>query len=417
MNTNTRRVVVTGMGVVSPFGVGVDLFWDNLAQGHSGIKPITLIDASKHSVRFGGECSDFDPALYLDKKDAKRMDRYTQHGMVAAIEAVKNSGLDVDNIDSTRFGVFVGSAAGGIGTIEQNHKAIMEKGPSKCSPFTVPMMIVDMAAGRISIRFNAKGPNKSVVTACATASHSLGDALRTIQYGEADVMIAGGCEAPLTPLALAGFSSARTLSSRNDEPEKASRPFDKDRDGFVMAEGAGILLLESLEHAQARNAKIYAEFVGYGSSADANDIVAPCADGDGAARAMEIAIKDANIKPEDIAYINAHGTSTYLGDIAETLAVKRVFGDYAKNGLLVSSTKSMTGHLLGAAGGIEAVACVQAINHSLVPPTINLDNPDEKCDLDYVPNVARKIDVPYAMSNSFGFGGHNASLIFKKFEN
>lgn len=410
-----RRVVVTGMGIVSPFGVGLDTFWDNIIQGKSGIKHITITDVSEHSVKIGGEVTDFDPSLYMDKKEAKRMDRFTQHGVVAAIEAAKDAGLDMSKEDPTRVGVIVGSAAGGIGTIENNHRAIMEKGPSKCSPFTVPMMIVDMAAGRISIMFNAKGPNKCVVTACATAAHSLGDAFRCIQYGEADVMFAGGCEAPLTPLSLAGFSSARTLSTRNDEPEKASRPFDKDRDGFVMSEGAGVFVLESLEHALARGAKIYAEFAGYGSSADANDIVAPCADGEGAARAMEIALKDADMAPTDIQYINAHGTSTGLGDVAETLAIKRVFGDYAKNGLLVSSTKSMTGHLLGASGGIEAAACVKAIENSIVPPTINLDNPDEKCDLDYVPNVARKQDVSGVMSNSFGFGGHNASLIFKKY--
>lgn len=417
MNTNTRRVVVTGMGTVTPFGVGVDLFWDNLVQGNSGIKPITIVDVSQHSVKFGGECSNFDPTIYIDKKEAKRMDRYTQHGMVAAIEAMKDSGIDMNKEDPTRVGVFVGSASGGIATIEQNHRAIMEKGPAKCSPFTVPMMIVDMAAGRISIMFNAKGPNKAIVTACATASHSLGDALRTIQYDEADVMIAGGCEAPLTPLALAGFSSARTLSTRNEAPTKASRPFDKDRDGFVMGEGAGMFVLESLDHALARNAKIYAEFVGYGSSADANDIVAPCADGNGAARAMELALKNANLVPNEVQYINAHGTSTPLGDIAETLAIKRVFGDYTKNGLLVSSTKSMIGHLLGAAGGVEAIACVKAINTGIVPPTINLENPDEQCDLDYVPGVARMVEnINAVMSNSFGFGGHNASLVFKKYK-
>lgn len=416
MSKNTRRVVITGMGIVSPFGVGLNLFWDSIKEGKSGIKHITITDVSEHSVKIGGEVSNFKPEEHLDKKEAKRMDRYTQLAMVAAKDAFEDSGLDMSKEDPTRVGVIVGSAAGGIGTIEQNHRAIMEKGPSKCSPFTVPMMIVDMAAGRISIAYNAKGPNKAVVTACATASHSLGDALRTIQYGEADVMFAGGCEAPLTPLALAGFSSARTLSTRNDEPEKASRPFDKDRDGFVMSEGAGVFILEELEHALARGAKIYAEFVGYGSSADANDIVAPCADGDGAARAMALALKDAGLQPTDVQYVNAHGTSTSLGDVAETLAVKRIYGDYAKNGLLVSSTKSMVGHLLGASGAIEAAASIKAIETGIVPPTINLDNPDEKCDLDYVPNVARVLgNVNAVMSNSFGFGGHNASLIFKKY--
>lgn len=412
-----RRVVVTGMGVVTPFGVGLDVFWDNLVKGNSGIKHITITDVSEHPVKIAGEVSDFDPSLYLDKKEAKRMDRFTQHAMIAAIEAAKQADYDSSKVDQTRVGVIVGSAAGGIGTIEANHKAILEKGPSKCSPFTVPMMIVDMAAGRISIMFKAKGPNKCVVTACATAAHSLGDALRAIQYGEADVMFAGGSEAPLTQLAMAGFASAKTLSCHNnDAPEKASRPFDKDRDGFVMGEGAGIFVIESLDHALARGANILAEFVGYGATADANDIVAPCADGDGAARAMEVALKDAGLKPEDITYVNAHGTSTGLGDVAETLAIKRVFGDYAKNGLLVSSTKSMTGHLLGAAGGIEAAASVMAIQTGIIPPTINLDNPDERCDLDYVPHKARKVDqVNAVMSNSFGFGGHNASVIFKKY--
>lgn len=417
MGKSARRVVVTGMGVVSPFGVGVDLFWDNLVKGNSGIKPISLIDLSRHEVRFGGEFTDFNPELYLDKKEAKRMDRYSQFAMVAAQEAWKDSGLDMSKTDPTRVGVIFGSASGGMDTIEKNHITILEKGPSKCSPFTVPMMIVDIAAGRISIMLGAKGVNKAVVTACATASHSIGDAFRAIMYGDADVVFAGGSEAPLTSLAMAGFASARTLSRRNDEPTKASRPFDKDRDGFVMAEGAGILVLEELEHALARGAKIYAEFLGYGASADANDIVAPCADGDGAARAMQLALEDAGLKPEDVKYVNAHGTSTGLGDVAETLAIKKVFGDYAKNGLLVSSTKSMTGHALGAAGGIEAVACVKAMQADTAPPTINLDNPDEQCDLDYVANVARKIDdLDVAMSNSFGFGGHNASLVFKKYK-
>ncbi len=417
MLKNPRRVVITGMGIVSPFGVGVDTYWDNVSKGKSGIKTVTITDVSQHNVKIGGEISDFDPSLYLDKKEARRMDRFTQVGLVAAQEAMKNSGLDMEKEDPTRVGVIVGSAAGGLGTIEVNHLAIIEKGPSKCSPFTVPMMIVDMAAGRISIMFNAKGPNKAVVTACATSSHSLGDAFRTIQWGDADVMIAGGCEAPLTTLAIAAFSSARTLSTRNDEPEKASRPFDKDRDGFVMSEGGGIFVLESLDHALARGANILAEFVGYGATADANDIVAPCADGEGAARSMETALKDAEIKPTDIQYINAHGTSTSLGDVAETLAIKRVFGDHAKKGLLVSSTKSMIGHLLGASGAVEAAVCIKALQTGIIAPTINLDNPDEQCDLDYVPNKARKVDnLKYVMTNSFGFGGHNATLIFKKYE-
>jgi len=416
MNNKSRRVVVTGMGVVSPFGVGVDLFWENLKNGKSGLKKITQVDLSQHEVKFGGECSDFEPGKYIDQKEAKRMDRYTQLAMVAAKEALNDSGLDPEKEDPTRVGVIVGSASGGMATIEKNHIAILDKGPAKCSPFTVPMMIVDIAAGRISIMINAKGPNKAVVTACATSSHCLGDAFRTIAYGDADVIFAGGCEAPLTSLAIAGFTSARTLSRRNDEPEKSSRPFDKDRDGFVMAEGAGIFVLEELEHARARGAKIYGEFIGYGANADANDIVAPAPDGEGAARAMWLAINDAGIKPEDVQYINAHGTSTSLGDIAETLAIKKVFGDYAKSGLLVSSTKSMTGHTLGAAGAIEAAACLKAMETNTIPPTINLDNPDEQCDLDYVAHKARKVeDLKVVLSNSFGFGGHNASLAFRKF--
>lgn len=417
MINRSRRVVITGMGVVSPFGVGLDTLWDNLVQGNSGIKTITQIDLSKHDVKFGGECSDFDPDKYLDKKESKRMDRFTQLAMVAAQEAFKDSGLDMSKTDPTRVGVIVGSASGGMATIEKNHLAIIEKGPSKCSPFTVPMMIVDMAAGRISIMVGAKGPNKCVVTACATATHCLGDAFRAIMYGDADVIFAGGCEAPLTSLAIAGFASARTLSRRNDDPQRASRPFDKDRDGFVMAEGAGIFVLEELEHALARGAKIYGEFAGYAANADANDIVAPCSDGDGAARAMELALKDAGLAPRAIQYINTHGTSTDLGDIAETMAIKRVFGDYAKNGLLVSSTKSMTGHALGAAGAIEAAACLKVLETDIIPPTINLDNPDERCDLDYVPHKARKLDnIKAVMSNSFGFGGHNGSIIFTKYE-
>ncbi len=416
MSKKARRVVVTGMGMVSPFGVGVDLFWENIVNGKSGIKTISLIDLTQHDVKFGGECTDFDAGKYIDKKEVKRMDRYTQLAMVAAKEAYEDSGLGPEKIDPTRVGVIVGSASGGMATIEKNHLAIIEKGPAKCSPFTVPMMIVDIAAGRISIMFNAKGPNKAVVTACATSSHCIGDAFRTIEYGDADVIIAGGCEAPLTNLAIAGFNSARTLSRRNDEPEKASRPFDKDRNGFVMAEGAGIFVLEELEHARARGAKIYCEISGYGANADANDIVAPCADGEGAARAMQLALDNAGLKPEDIQYINAHGTSTELGDIAETLAIKKIFGGYAKNGLLVSSTKSMTGHTLGAAGAIEAAACLKVIKTGMVPPTINLDNPDEQCDLDYVAHKSRKVDnINAVMSNSFGFGGHNASLVFQKY--
>ena len=418
MTRNARRVVITGMGAVTPFGVGVDLFWDNIKEGNSGIKRITIMDTENQVVKIGGDCPDFAPEEYLDKKECKRMDRYTQFALVAAKEAAEDAKLDMESVDPNRVGVIVGSAAGGMDTIEKNHKAIIDRGPTKCSPFTVPMMIVDMAAGRISIMFNAKGPNKAVVTACATAAHSIGDAMRTIQYGDADVMFAGGAEACITQLGLGGFSSARTLSTRNDEPQKASRPFDIGRDGFVMAEGAGILILEELEHAKARGAKIYAEIVGYGASADANDIVAPCADGEGAGRAMQAALNDAGLKPEDVQYVNAHGTSTPLGDVAETLAVKRVFGDYAENGLMVSSTKSMVGHLLGASGGVESIACIKSLVTGIVTPTINLENKDEKIpNIDLVPNKAKEVaNLEHVMTNSFGFGGHNCSLIFKKYE-
>lgn len=419
MIKNSRRVVITGLGAVTPYGVGVDTYWDNISKGKSGIKYVTLIDTEKHAAKVAGEFSDFDPTQYLDPKESKRMDRYNQFAMVAADEAVSDAGITEDNVDHYRMGVIVGSAAGGLATIEKNHQAIIDRGPTKCSPFTVPMMIVDMGAGRIAIKHNAKGINKAVVTACATAAHSIGDGFRSIQWGEADVIIAGGAEAAICNIGLGSFSSAKTLSTRNVEPEKASCPYDIARDGFVMSEGSGILILEELEHAKARGAKIYAEIVGYGQTADAYDIVAPCPDGDGAARAMQLAINDAEINPEDVKYVNAHGTSTGLGDIGESLAVERVFGNHAKkgNGLLVSSTKSMTGHALGAAGAIEAIACIKTINTGIVCPTINLENQDERvADLDYVPNVPRETEVKYAMSNSFGFGGHNASLIFKKYE-
>ena len=417
MSNKTRRVVVNGMGTVSPFGVGTDLFWENIKNGKSGVKYVTQADLSNHEIKIGGECPDFDASKYLDKKEVKRMDRFTQLALVAAQEAMEDSGLDMEKTDATRVGVIVGSASGGTRTIEKNQTTIIERSPAKCSPFMVPMMIVDMAAGRISIMVGAKGPNRAVVTACATASHCIGDAFRTITYGDADVIIAGGSEAPLTVLAISGFASARTLSRRNDEPERASRPFDKDRDGFIMAEGAGILVMEELEHALARGAKIYGEVVGYGANADANDIVAPSPDGEGAGRAMQLALADAGLKTNDVVYINTHGTSTGLGDIAESLAIEREFGDYAKNGLMVSSTKSMTGHTLGAAGAIEAIACMKTMETGIIPPTINFENREEKCaDLDYVPNKARKVDnVDVVMSNSFGFGGHNASLVFKKY--
>jgi 3-oxoacyl-[acyl-carrier-protein] synthase II len=413
---NKERVVITGIGIVSSVGTGKDQFWQNLLAGKSGIVAIKGIEEKFRSAcKIAGEIWDFDPLKYVEAKQAKRMDRFVQFAVAAAKLAVEDAKLDISKEDPTRMGVVAGSAAGGFDTIEKNYKILVEKGPDRCSPFAVPMLIVNMAAGWISMLFGTKGPNTCTVTACATSAHSIGDAARLIQRGDADIMFAGGSEAPIVSLCMAAFASARTLSTRNNEPTKASRPFDKDRDGFVMAEGAGILILESLTHALKRKANIYAEFVGYGLTGDAYDIVAPCVDGDGAARAMEMALKDANVKPNEVDYINAHGTSTMLGDRAETKAIKRVFGDHAKK-VQVSSTKSMTGHLLGATGAIEAAAAALAIKNSAIPPTINLDNPDEECDLDYVPNVARfnqKVDV--AISNSFGFGGHNACLVFKKY--
>ena len=412
-----ERVVITGIGIVSALGQGVEPFWKNLLAGKSGISPVTFFGAKLQSAcKIAGEIHDFTPTDYMEAKQAKRMDRFIQFAVAASNMAVKDANLDLSKDDPERVGVVVGSAAGGFETIEKNFRVLIEKGPDRCSPFTVPMLIVNMAAGWVSMIHNAKGPNTCAVTACATSAHSIGDAARIIERGDADVMFAGGSEAPVTALCMAGFAAARTLSLRNSEPERASRPFDKDRDGFVMAEGACILILESLTHALARGARIYAEFGGYGMTGDAHDIVAPCADGDGAMRAMKQALKDANLQPTDVNYVNAHGTSTPLGDRAETVALKRAFGDHAYK-LAISSSKSMTGHLLGATGALEAAISVMSITESAIPPTINLDNPDPDCDLDYTPNKARLgVPVRVAMSNSFGFGGHNACLVFKKYE-
>jgi 3-oxoacyl-[acyl-carrier-protein] synthase II len=413
-NNGKRRVVVTGMGVVTPVGNSVETVWNNLVAGNSGIGPNTLVPEEEMTCKIAGLCSDFVPEDYMDKKEARRMDRYTQFAVAAAKMAYEQSGLYEGAVDPNRFGVVVSSAAGGIGTIEVQMKNSLEKGFHKCSPFLVPMMICDIAGGWIAIEYNAKGPNQSVVTACATGANSIGDAYRMIQYGEADVVMAGGAEAPITSLSVAGFYTMRALSQRYDEPQRASRPFDKNRDGFVISEGAGVLVLEELEHAKARGANILGEIIGYGRTADANDIVAPCADGNGAARAMQLALDDAGLKADKVDYINTHGTSTPLGDVAETLAIKRVFGEHAQNGLVVSSTKSMTGHMLGATGAVEAVISLLAIQNRTSPPTINLEEPDEQCDLDYTPNKARQLEkLDIAMSNSFGFGGHNASLLFK----
>lgn len=411
-----RRVVITGLGAVTPFGIGVDKFWESLKAGKSGISTSESIDISKHVVKISGEVKDFHPEEYMEPKVAKKMDRFIQFAMVAADEAIKDSKLDVEKEDPYRVGVIVSSAAGGFKTFEENHIRIIEKGPNKCSPFTVPMMIVNMPSGNISMKYGFKGINKVVVSACATGSHSIGDAFRSIQYGDADVMVAGGSEATICDVGVGAFSAARTLSKRNDEPQRASRPYDKDRDGFVMAEGAGVLILEEYEHAKKRGAHIYAEIVGYGQSADAYDIVAPAPDGAGAIHAMEFALKDAGMKPSEVQYINTHGTSTGLGDKAESHAVAAVFGDRKINpDLYVTSTKSMHGHMLGATGAAEAIACIKAINDNVVPPTINLDNQDEEvADLNYVPYKAVKAELHAALSNSFGFGGQNASLIFRE---
>ena len=412
-----RRVVITGLGAVTPYGVGVNKFWESLKEGKSGISTSESIDIDKHVVKISGEVKNFNPEEYIEPKKAKKMDRFIQYAMVAADEAIKDAKIEnLDGIDPYRVGVIVSSAAGGFRTFEENHKRIIEKGPNKCSPFTVPMMIVNMASGNISMKYGYKGINKVVISACATGTHSIGDAFRAIQWDDADIMVAGGAEATICDVGVGAFSAARTLSNRNDEPEKASRPYDKDRDGFIMSEGSAVLVLEEYEHAKKRGAHIYAEIVGYGQTGDAYDVVAPAPDGAGAIKAMEFALKDAHMEPKDIQYINTHGTSTGLGDKAESNAVAHVFGDKNQNpDLLVSSTKSMHGHMLGATGAAEAIVCVKTINEDVVPPTINLFNQDEEvADLNYVPFKAVKAPVHAALSNSFGFGGQNASIIIKE---
>ncbi|MFZ3170500.1 MAG: beta-ketoacyl-ACP synthase II [Carboxydocellales bacterium] len=409
-----KRVVVTGLGVIAPVGIGKDDFWQALIQGKSGIKPITRFDASQLPCRIAGEVTEFEPGDYLDKKEARRMDRFAQFAVAASKLAIEDAGLDLPRENLDRIGVILGSGIGGMETFEDQTKTLINRGPNRVSPFFVPMMIANMAAGQIAIAFGLRGPNITTVTACASGTNSIGDAFKLLQRGDADVVVTGGTEAPITTLAVAGFCAMRAMSTQNDQPEKASRPFDRDRDGFVMGEGAGILVLETLEHAEARGARIYAEMAGYGTTCDASHMTAPDPEGDGAARSMEMAIKDAGLQPEEITYINAHGTSTSLNDKCETMAIKRVLGEHARK-VLVSSTKSMTGHLLGAAGGIEGIASVLSIYNSIIPPTINYEHPDEDCDLDYVPNVAREAEVQVALSNTFGFGGHNATIIFKKF--
>lgn len=415
-----RRVVITGIGAISPYGIGTEIFWEGVKNGKSCITKISpeRLDLEKQTTHVYGVVAEYDEAKYMDPKEAKRLDNFIKFGLVASEEAVAQSKLDMSKEDEYRCGCLVTSAAGGHRTIEENHLTMLKRGYTKCSPFTVPAMIVNMVAGKIAIKYGLKGVNKAIVSACASANHSIGDAFRTIQYGEADVILTGGSESTICNMGVGGFSAARTLTKRNDEPTKASRPYDIDRDGFVMSEGAGVLVMEELEHAKKRGATILAEIVGYGQTCDAYDIVAPDPSGQAAAKAMEFAVKDAGIKPEDIDYINTHGTSTHVGDIGESLAIAKVFGDLDKNShLLVSSTKSMHGHLLGAAGAVEAIVCIKALQEGVVPPTINLENQDpEVANLNYVPNTAVKADLKYAMSNSFGFGGHDASLIFKKYE-
>jgi 3-oxoacyl-[acyl-carrier-protein] synthase II len=418
-----RRVVVTGLGAVTPLGIGVDEFWEALVQGRSGIGPITKFDAHerdaagqyRYPTRIAGEVRGFDPLRFVDRKEARRLDAYLLYAIAASALAVEHAGLDPGRVDATRFGVLIGSGIGGIATLLEGEQIRLTKGPERVSPFVIPMLIVNMAAGLVSMRFGAKGPNSSVVTACATGNHAIGDAFRLIQRGDADVMIAGGAEAIIVPLTIAGFCAMKAMSTRNDEPERASRPFEADRDGFVPSEGAGIVVLESLEHARARDARIHGEVVGYGMTGDAHHMTAPDPEGDGAMRAMAAALRDAGLDPTRIGYVNAHGTSTPYNDKFETVAIRRLFGAHAGR-LAVSSTKSMTGHLLGAAGGVEAIATVMALTHGVLPPTINYDRPDPECDLDYVPNHARKQEVEAALSNAFGFGGTNATLALRKFQ-
>ena len=410
-----RRVVVTGVGLVSPLGVGTAENWRALMEGKSGIGPITHFDASEYPARIAGEVKGFDPLHYTDKKDVKKSDLFIHFALAATKFALDDAGLVVDESEADRTGVVIGSGIGGLPLIESMHKILLEKGPNRVSPFFIPGLIVNMAAGQVSIRYNARGPNTSPATACTTGLHAVGDAFRFIQHDDADVMIAGGAESVITPLAMAGFCSMRALSHRNDEPEKASRPWDAHRDGFVMSEGAGIVILEELEHAKRRGAPIYAEMVGYGMSADAYHISAPHPEGHGAVRVMQAAVRDAGLKPDQIGYINAHGTSTPLGDLSEVRAVKTVFGDHAYK-LAMSSTKSATGHLLGAAGGLEAGILALAVREQTIPPTLNLDEPGEGCDLDFVPYHPREADLEYALTNSFGFGGTNGAVILKRFE-
>jgi 3-oxoacyl-[acyl-carrier-protein] synthase II len=410
-----HRVVITGLGVVSPIGNDINTFWNNLIAGTSGVGPITRFDASEFPTRIAAEVKDFDPLNYIDKKEARRTDRFIQFAIASSKMALAHAGIDMAKEDPTRVGVYIGSGIGGLNTLEEQHRTLLDRGPKRVSPFFIPMMIANMASGQVSISIGAKGPSSSAVSACATGTHSIGDAFKILQRGDADVMIAGGTESTITPLAFAGFSSMGALSRRNDEPQKASRPFDAERDGFVMGEGSGVLVMETLEHALKRGADIIAEVVGYGMTGDAYHLTSPAPEGEGAKRSMMMAMRDAGLKPEDIDYINAHGTSTDLNDKFETMAIKGAFGEHAYK-LAISSNKSMIGHLLGAAGGVEAVATALTLKHQIIPPTINYEQPDPECDLDYVPNEARKAVVRAALSNSLGFGGHNATIALKRYE-
>ncbi|WP_041608124.1 beta-ketoacyl-ACP synthase II [Halobacteroides halobius] len=410
-----KRIVVTGMGVISPVGNEIEEYWTSLIEGKSGISEITNFDATEYKTRIGGEVNDFNPQDFgINRKEAKRMDPYTQYAVAASNMAVKDANLEINDGNAERVGTLVGSGIGGIETLEQQHKRLLKRGPNRVSPFLIPMMIANIGAGQVAIQTGAKGPNSSIVTACATGTHALGEAYEIIQRGDADVMIAGGSEAAITPVSYAGFCSLKAMSTNNENPKQASCPFDAERDGFVMGEGAGVLILETLEHAQARRANIYAELAGYGLSADAHHVTAPAPQGEGAARAMQMAVDKAGIAPNEIDYINAHGTSTPANDKLETAAIKEVCGDHAYD-LAISSTKSMTGHLLGGAGGIEAIASVLAIKNNIVPPTINYQNEDPECDLNYVPNEAKEIETKVTLSNSLGFGGHNACVLFKEY--
>ena len=409
-----ERVVITGIGVVNAIGNTKEEYWDALASGKNGIGPLTYFDASEHRTQIAGEVKDFQAEQYMDRRAASRLPLFIQYALAAAVMAHADAGLELDTVDPYRAGVQIGSGIGGIGVLEDNAKILAEKGAKRVSPFLVPYMIINMAAGQISIHFNLKGPNSTSVTACASANHAMGDSFRIIQHGEADVMFTGGTESAITPLAFAGFCSMRAMSERNDAPELASRPFAKDRDGFVMGDGGGVLILESLSHAKKRGAHIYAEIVGYGRTSDAHDMVSPPEDGEGAAKAMEFALRDAGLPLDTVDYINAHGTSTPIGDVAETNAIKMLFGEQAYK-IPVSSTKSMVGHLLGAAGAVELIACLGAMEKGFLPPTINYDVPDEACDLDYVPNESRDARISVVLSNAFGFGGHNTSIAIRKF--